>query len=81
MRQVDQAGAARLELVSGVVQLRPQDAMMEAMLHGWRAQQAARGLREDTIVTANGWFAGSSSSPTSTHGTGRRPTSMSGRCG
>ena len=26
------AGAARLELVSGVVQLRPQDAMFEAML-------------------------------------------------
>jgi integrase/recombinase XerC len=36
--------------VSGVVQLRPQDAMVEAMLRGWRAQQAARGLREDTIV-------------------------------
>jgi integrase/recombinase XerC len=44
------AGAARLELVSGVVQLRPEDAMLEAMLSGWRAQQAARGLREDTVV-------------------------------
>lgn len=43
------AGAAHLELVSGVVQLRPQDAMFEAMLRGWRAQQTARGLREDTI--------------------------------
>jgi site-specific recombinase XerD len=43
------AGVARLELVSGVVQLRPQDAMFEAMLRGWRAQQTARGLREDTI--------------------------------
>lgn len=43
------AGAARLELVSGVVQLRPQDAMFEAMLRGWRAQQTARGLRDDTI--------------------------------
>jgi integrase/recombinase XerC len=41
-------GAACLELVSGVVQLRPEDAMFEAMLSGWRAQQAARGLREDT---------------------------------
>jgi hypothetical protein len=50
VRQVDQAGPARLELVSGVVQLHPQDAMVEAMLRGWRAQQAARGLREDTIV-------------------------------
>jgi integrase/recombinase XerC len=46
----DLAGAAHLELVSGVVQLRPEDAMFEAMLRGWRAQQAARGLREDTIV-------------------------------
>ena len=45
----DLAGAARLELVSGVVQLHPEDAMLEAMLRGWRAQQAARGLREDTI--------------------------------
>lgn len=49
MRQVDLAGAAQLELVSGVAQLRPEDAMVEAMLRGWRAQQAARGLREDTV--------------------------------
>src|SRR5882672_6034951 len=45
----DLAGAAGLELVSGVVQLRPHDAMVEAMLRGWRAQQIARGLRDDTI--------------------------------
>ena len=38
-----------MELVSGVVQLRPEDAMVEAMLRGWRAQQMARGLREDTV--------------------------------
>jgi len=44
------AGSARLELVSGVVQLRPEDAMFEAMLRGWRAQQAARGLKDDTIA-------------------------------
>ena len=43
------AGAAHLELISGVVQLRPEDAMVEAMLHGWRAQQKARGLRDSTI--------------------------------
>src|SRR5258705_10640584 len=43
------AGAARLELVSGVVQVQPQDAMFEAMLRGWKAQQTARGLREDTV--------------------------------
>jgi integrase/recombinase XerC len=49
MRRVDLAGAAHLELVSGVAQLRPEDATFEAMLRGWRAQQAARGLREDTI--------------------------------
>ena len=50
MGRVDLAGAAHLELVSGVVQLRPEDAMVEAMLSGWRAQQVARGLRECTIV-------------------------------
>ncbi len=50
MRQVDLAGAAHLEMVAGVVQLRPEDAMVEAMLRGWQAQQAARGLREDTIT-------------------------------
>jgi integrase/recombinase XerC len=45
LRRVDLAGAAHLELVCGVAQLRPEDAMLEAMLRGWRAQQAARGLR------------------------------------
>ena len=43
------AGVAGLELVSGVVRLHPEDAMVEAMLSGWRAQQTARGLREDTV--------------------------------
>ena len=32
MGRVDLAGAAHLELVSGVVQLHPEDVMMEAML-------------------------------------------------
>src|SRR5664280_2831461 len=50
MGRGDLAGAAHLELVSGVVQLRPEDAMVEAMLSGWRAQQAARGLAEDTMA-------------------------------
>jgi site-specific recombinase XerD len=49
MGRNDLAGAARLELVSGVVQLRPEDALFEAMLRGWRAQQTARGLQEGTI--------------------------------
>jgi integrase/recombinase XerC len=39
----DLAGAAHLELVSGVAQLRPEDAMFDAMLRGWRAQQKSRG--------------------------------------
>jgi len=43
------AGSAQLELISGVRQLRPEDAMVEAMLRGWRAQQVARGLRPETI--------------------------------
>src|SRR5260221_13449056 len=50
MGRVDLAGAAHLELVSGVVQLHPQDVMVDAMLSGWRAQQMARGLRDCTIV-------------------------------
>jgi site-specific recombinase XerD len=45
----DLAGAAHLELASGVVPLRPEDAMTEAMLSGWRAQQKARGLQDATI--------------------------------
>ena len=49
MGRGDLAGSAHLELVSGVAQLRPEDAMFEAMLRGWRAQQIARGLRADTI--------------------------------
>jgi site-specific recombinase XerD len=43
------AGAARLELVTGARQLHPEDAMFDAMLRGWRAQQRARGLRDRTV--------------------------------
>ncbi len=50
MGRANLAGSAGLELVAGVVQLRPQEAMVEAMLRGWRAQQTARGLREETIA-------------------------------
>ncbi len=49
MGRVDLAGAAHLELVSGVAHLRPEDAIVEAMLRGWRSQQVARGLRIETI--------------------------------
>jgi hypothetical protein len=43
-RSAGLAGAACMELVARVAQLRPEDAMVEAMLRGWRAQQLARGL-------------------------------------
>ncbi|MHB8246090.1 MAG: tyrosine-type recombinase/integrase [Acidimicrobiales bacterium] len=49
MTRGELAGSAQLELVSGVAQLRPEDATFEAMLRGWRAQQVARGLRAETI--------------------------------
>ncbi|MFE9068849.1 hypothetical protein [Streptomyces violaceusniger] len=35
--------------MSGVVQLRPGDAMFDAMLRGRRAQQKPRGLKDETI--------------------------------
>jgi integrase/recombinase XerC len=50
LRQVALAGAASVELIDGVRQLRPEDAMVEAMLRGWQAQQASRGLRAETIA-------------------------------
>jgi integrase/recombinase XerC len=49
LQRVGLAGAAGAELTGGVRQLRPEDAMVEAMLRGWRAQQSARGLRAETI--------------------------------
>ena len=49
VRRVGLVGAASAQLVDGVVPLRPEEAMAEAMLRGWRAQQAARGLRGKTI--------------------------------
>lgn len=51
MRRIGLAGAASAQLVDGVVHLRPEEAMVEAMLQGWRAQQTARGLRAKTIDT------------------------------
>src|SRR5664279_332048 len=49
LQRVGLAGAADAELTGGVRQLRPEDAMVAAMLRGWRAQQSARGLRAETI--------------------------------
>ncbi|MEI5525335.1 hypothetical protein WB388_32480 [Streptomyces brasiliscabiei] len=40
------ANSAHLELVSGVVQLRPEDAIDAA---GPRAQQKSRGLQDETV--------------------------------
>jgi hypothetical protein len=54
MGRVDLAGAARLELVSGVAQLRPEEAMFDAMLRGWRAQQMSRGSRCGTGAPLKG---------------------------
>ncbi|WP_431981333.1 hypothetical protein [Streptomyces qinglanensis] len=48
-QKVALAGATRPELVSGVVQPRPEDAMFDAMLRGRRAQQKSRGLKDETI--------------------------------
>ena len=43
-------GSARLELVSGVVLLHEEDAVLEAMLEGWGKQQAGgRGLAAGTV--------------------------------
>ena len=49
MARGDLAGSAQLELVSGVAQLHREDAMFDAMLRGFRAQQVARGLRSETV--------------------------------
>jgi len=38
------AGSAALVLVDGATPLRPEPALFEAMLEGWRRQQAARRL-------------------------------------
>ena len=70
MARADLAGAAHLELVSGVVQLRPEDA-------GWRRCCAAGGRSRRRAGCArtpsrrgSSWCAGSSGSPTSTRGAG-----------
>lgn len=50
MRQpgVELAGSTKLELVSGVTHLRPEDATWEAMLRGWKSQQQSRNLKRGT---------------------------------
>ncbi len=83
MGRGDLAGAAHRELVSGVAQRRPEDAVVEVMLNGWRAQQTARGLQDfATMEPRERWCADSSRSPMSSRGTRVRLIWMSGlsRC-
>nr|BFD92531.1 hypothetical protein KitaXyl93_38910 [Kitasatospora sp. Xyl93] len=48
------AGSARLELISGVRLLHPEDAVLEAMLKGWERQQlGGKGLQDKTRVPRN----------------------------
>ncbi|MGW3228715.1 tyrosine-type recombinase/integrase [Kitasatospora sp. NPDC001095] len=51
---VELAGSAKLELVSGVIQLHPEDATWEAMLRGWKSQQLARNLKPGTVNPREG---------------------------
>ncbi|MFD0207510.1 MULTISPECIES: tyrosine-type recombinase/integrase [Saccharothrix] len=44
------AGATALQLVDGLVFLRPEEQVFEAMLTGWERQQSARNLAASTIV-------------------------------
>ena len=74
----DLAGAARLELVSGVAQLRPEDAMFEAMLQRLASPTRRPGSASGHDRAASGWCGGSWRSPTSTRGAGGRVTSRSG---
>jgi integrase/recombinase XerC len=48
-RRVEVPGAAHLVLASGVVPLHPEEAVFEAMLEGWAAQQRSRYLKASTI--------------------------------
>jgi hypothetical protein len=43
------AGSAALVLVEGVVPLRPEPALFEAMIEGWRRQQSARRLSAGVV--------------------------------
>ena len=49
-RREELAGSARLVLVQGAALLRPEQAVFDAMLAGWRAQQRSRLLAELTVT-------------------------------
>ena len=47
--RLDIPGAAHFELPANVAHLDPAEAIFQAMLRGWRAQQHSRQLRDETI--------------------------------
>ena len=49
-RRRELAGSARLVMVRGAMLLRPEQAVFEAMLAGWRSQQRSRLLAELTVT-------------------------------
>jgi hypothetical protein len=49
VRAGEMAGSARLALVDGAVLLRPEPAVFEAILAGWRLQQESRLLAAATV--------------------------------
>lgn len=72
MGRVELVGAARLELVSGVARLWPEEAMFGAMLRGWRAQQKSRGPRDETAGRRYPAETGAPTPPTSAAAARRR---------
>ena len=51
-RGTEPPGSARLHMVDGVALLRPEDAVLDAMLQGYAAQQiGSRGLRRKTVTS------------------------------
>ena len=72
-------GTALLELVSRVAQLRPEDAMFDAMLRAWRAQQELRGMRDETAGDRARLIRHFCEFTVSTRGAGRPLISMSDR--
>jgi hypothetical protein len=73
-------GSAHLEFPAGVVHLRPEDATVEAMLRGWRAQQLGRGLREDSITDRELLVRRFLAFTNELRGSGRQRMWMSGPC-
>jgi integrase/recombinase XerC len=69
MGRADLAGAAHLQLVSGVVPLRPEDAMVDAMLKGGEPNRPRADCKRTRSHRGSGWCTGSWISPTDIRGT------------